>query len=239
MEQTTLAALSAFALVSSITPGPNNMMLMASGANFGLRRTVPHALGVGVGFTLMIVLVGIGLMGLFDLFPVLNIILKVVSVAYLFWLAWKIARAGAPGDGDTPRGKPMSFFQAMAFQWVNPKAWSMALSAIALYAPDRNFAAVALVAAVFGIINLPSTSIWAVMGVSLRGWAVEPGAAESIQLDDGGAARRIARAAHLTRLQGFGSQPKDGAPPSWSREPCKAAASEKAPSTSPTSAWGR
>lgn len=174
MDQTTLAALSAFALVSSITPGPNNMMLMASGANFGLRRTVPHALGVGIGFTLMIILVGVGLMGLFDLFPVLNIALKVVSVVYLLWLAWKIANAGAPGDGETPRGKPMSFFQAVMFQWVNPKAWSMALTAIALYAPDRNLLAILFVAAVFGVINLPSTSLWAVMGMSLRGWLSSP-----------------------------------------------------------------
>lgn len=170
MEQTTLAALSAFALVSSITPGPNNMMLMASGANFGLRRTVPHALGVGIGFTLMIVLVGVGLMGLFDLFPVLNIILKVVSVVYLLWLAWKIANAAAPDTETGARGMPMTFVQAVLFQWVNPKAWSMALSAIALYAPDRNFGAVLLVAVVFGIINLPSTSLWAVMGQVLRGW---------------------------------------------------------------------
>jgi threonine/homoserine/homoserine lactone efflux protein len=174
MEQTTLAALSAFALVSSITPGPNNMMLMASGANFGLRRTVPHALGVGFGFTLMIILVGVGLMGLFDLFPILNVILKVVSVAYLLWLAWKIANAAAPASDGDARGKPMSFVQAMLFQWVNPKAWTMALSAIALYAPDRNFAAVLLVAVVFGIINLPSTSIWAVMGTALRGWLTNP-----------------------------------------------------------------
>ena len=174
MQQTTFAALAAFALVSSITPGPNNMMLMASGANFGLRRTVPHALGVGFGFTLMIVLVGVGLMGLFDLFPVLNLILKIISVAYLLWLAWKIANAGAPSGGDSPRGRPMSFGQAGLFQWVNPKAWSMALTAIALYAPDRNVAAVLLVAAIFGIINLPSTSLWAVMGVSLRGWLSSP-----------------------------------------------------------------
>lgn len=174
MQQTTFAALAAFALVSSITPGPNNMMLMASGANFGLRRTAPHALGVGFGFTLMIVLVGVGLMGLFDLFPVLNFILKIISVAYLLWLAWKIANAGAPSGGDSPRGRPMSFGQAVLFQWVNPKAWSMALTAIALYAPDRNIAAVLLVAAIFGIINLPSTSLWAVMGVSLRGWLSSP-----------------------------------------------------------------
>ena len=170
MNQTSLLALSAFALVSSITPGPNNMMLMASGANFGLRRTVPHALGVGIGFTLMIVLVGVGLMGLFDLFPVLNIILKVVSVAYLLWLAWKIANAAAPDTESGARGKPMTFFQAVLFQWVNPKAWSMALTAIALYAPDRNFGAVLLVAVVFGIINLPSTSLWAVMGQVMGSW---------------------------------------------------------------------
>lgn len=174
MDQTALVALSAFALVSSITPGPNNMMLMASGANFGLRRTIPHALGVGFGFTLMIVLVGVGLMGLFDLFPILNTMLKVVSVVYLLWLAWKIANAAAPDTESGARGKPMTFFQAVMFQWVNPKAWSMALTAIALYAPDRNIGAVLLVAVVFGIINLPSTSLWAVMGQVLRGWLSSP-----------------------------------------------------------------
>ena len=174
MNQTTLLALSAFAFVSSITPGPNNLMLMSSGANFGLRRTVPHALGVGVGFTLMIVLVGVGLMGLFDLFPVLNIVLKVVSVAYLLWLAWKIANAAAPDIQGSVGGKPMTFLQAVLFQWVNPKAWTMALSAIALYAPDRNLGAVGLVAIIFGIINLPSTSLWAVMGQVMRGWLSSP-----------------------------------------------------------------
>lgn len=175
MQSTTLLALSAYAFVSSITPGPNNLMLMASGANFGLRRTVPHALGVGIGFTLMIILVGIGLMGLFELFPILNKLLKVVSVAYLLWLAWKIANASAPGTAGKARARPMSFFQAVLFQWVNPKAWSMALTAIALYAPDRNLAAVLFVAMVFGLINLPSTSMWAVMGQVLRGWLSSPG----------------------------------------------------------------
>ncbi|MBR2174896.1 LysE family translocator [Sphingopyxis sp.] len=174
MNQTTLLALSAFALVSSITPGPNNMMLMASGANFGLRRTVPHALGVGIGFTLMIILVGAGLMGLFDLFPILGTVLKVVSVVYLLWLAWKIANAAAPDTESGARGKPMTFFQAVLFQWVNPKAWSMALTAIALYAIDRNFVAVLLVAVVFGIINLPSTSLWAVMGQVMRNCLSSP-----------------------------------------------------------------
>lgn len=174
MNQTAFLALSAFAFVSSITPGPNNLMLMSSGANFGFRRTVPHALGVGVGFTLMVVLVGVGLMGLFDLFPALNTALKVVSVAYLLWLAWKIAHAAPPGEGGAKRGKPMTFLQAVLFQWVNPKAWSMALSAVALYAPNRDFGAVLLVAAIFGIINLPSTSVWAVTGQALRNWLSSP-----------------------------------------------------------------
>ena len=174
MNQSALLALSAFAFVSSITPGPNNMMLMASGANFGLRRTVPHALGVGIGFMLMIVLVGIGLMELFDVVPALATALKVVSVAYLLWLAWKIAHASAPDTQSGARGKPMGFVQAMLFQWVNPKAWSMALTAIALYAPDRQLIAVLWVALVFGVINLPSCSSWAVMGTALRGWLSNP-----------------------------------------------------------------
>lgn len=170
MNQSALIALSAFALVSSITPGPNNLMLMASGANFGIRRTVPHALGIGVGFTVMIVLVGIGLMGLFDMWPVLGTALKVVGVAYLLWLAWKMANAAAPESGAEADGRPMTFMQAALFQWVNPKAWTMALSAIALYAPDRSLIAVLLIAAVFGVVNLPSVTLWAVMGQGLQGW---------------------------------------------------------------------
>lgn len=174
MNQAAFLALSAFAFVSSITPGPNNLMLMSSGANFGFRRTVPHALGVGAGFTLMVVLVGVGLMGLFDLFPALNTVLKVLSVVYLLWLAWKIAHASAPGEGGNVSGKPMTFLQAVLFQWVNPKAWSMALSAVALYAPDRDWGTVLFVAAIFGIINLPSTSVWAIMGQGLRNWLSSP-----------------------------------------------------------------
>lgn len=162
-----LIALVGFALVSSLTPGPNNLMLMASGANFGFRRTVWHMLGVGIGFTLMIVLVGIGLIQVFDLYPISHTILKVVSVIYLGWLAYKIANANAPkAVGDT--GKPITFLQAAAFQWVNPKAWTMALTAITLYAPDQSFQAILSVAIVFGLINLPSVSLWTVMGQQLQ-----------------------------------------------------------------------
>ena len=162
-----LSALAAFAFVSSITPGPNNLMLMASGANYGFARSIPHMLGIGIGFTAMVLLVGVGLMGVFDLFPPLHTILKVASVAYLLWLAWKIANAGAP-DANLSTGTPFTFLQAALFQWVNPKAWTMALTAITLYAPDRSLWAVAVVAGVFGLINLPSVSVWTVLGQQMR-----------------------------------------------------------------------
>ncbi|MCL6283311.1 LysE family translocator [Ruegeria sp. 2012CJ41-6] len=161
-----LLAFVGFAFVSSITPGPNNLMLMASGANFGFRRTIPHMLGVGIGFALMIALVGAGLLGLFDMFPLSYAILKTCSVVYLLYLAWKIATA-APVDRQTEAGTPMRFLQAVAFQWVNPKAWAMALTAISIYAPDRSIPAILLVAAIFGAINLPCISSWTVLGQQL------------------------------------------------------------------------
>lgn len=162
-----LTALMGFALVSSITPGPNNLMLMASGANFGFTRSIPHMMGIGIGFTVMIVLVGLGLIQLFDAFPVSYTILKVCSVAYLLWLAWKIANAASPERGQAS-GTPMTFIQAALFQWVNPKAWSMALTAITAYAPGQTVQAILVVAAVFGAINLPSVSVWTIMGQQIR-----------------------------------------------------------------------
>lgn len=163
----TLPALALFALVTSVTPGPNNLMLMASGANFGFRRTVPHMLGVGLGFVLMTFLVGVGLAGLFQTYPLAVTALEVVSVVYMLWLAWKIANAAAPKDRQAG-GTPMTFLQAAAFQWVNPKAWAMALTAITVHAPDRSLWAVALVAVIFGAINLPSVSLWTLIGQQLR-----------------------------------------------------------------------
>ena len=163
-----------FAFASSITPGPNNMMLMASGANFGVRRTVPHMLGVSIGFAVMIALVGIGLVGLFEAWPPAFTVLKVVSALYLVWLAWKIALSPAPSAGDADStGTPMTFMQAALFQWVNPKAWTMALTAIAVYAGSRSVIAVLGVAAVFGAINLPTVGVWAAMGQYLRRWMTD------------------------------------------------------------------
>lgn len=163
-----------FAFASSITPGPNNMMLMASGANYGFRRTLPHMLGVSIGFAVMIALVGIGLVGLFEAWPPAFTVLKVISSLYLIWLAWKIATSPPPAAGnDNSAGKPMTFVQAALFQWVNPKAWTMALTAIAVYAGSRSVPTVLGVAAVFGAINLPTVSIWAAMGQYLRRWMTD------------------------------------------------------------------
>lgn len=167
MSSDVFLALVAFAFVSSITPGPNNLMLMASGANFGFRRTVPHMLGIGIGFGVMIVLVGLGLVRIFDAFPVTHLILTIVGTLYLLWLAWKIAHASAP-DSARAGARPFTFIQAALFQWVNPKAWQMALTAITLYAPDRSAVAILWVGLVFAIINLPSVSTWTVLGQQMQ-----------------------------------------------------------------------
>lgn len=168
-----LLAFATFCFVSSITPGPNNLMLMASGANFGIRRTLPHWLGIGIGFTAMIVVVGLGLMQVFDAFPISYTILKILSVGYLLFLAWKIANAAPPSETQE-QGTPMTFLQACAFQWVNPKAWAMALTAITVYTPTKGVSGIALTALIFGIINLPSCSTWMFIGQQMRRFLTSP-----------------------------------------------------------------
>lgn len=162
-------ALITFSFASSITPGPNNLMLMASGANYGFRRTVPHMCGISLGHALMVFLVGVVLLQVFNRYPVLTIALKILSGAYMLWLAWRIATAVAP-EGKSVTGKPFTFLQAAAFQWVNPKAWFMAITAITAYTPASLdiYKGALLVAAVFATVNFPSVSIWAWLGVQVR-----------------------------------------------------------------------
>ena len=169
-------ALVAFAFVSSITPGPNNLMLMTSGANFGFVRTIPHMLGVSIGFTLMIVLVGAGLAKVFEIYPIAHTILKYASCAYLVWLAWKIATSAPPGAKAVEgKSEPMTFIQAALFQWVNPKAWTMALTAVSAYTmPADPIVSLLVVAAVFGAINLPSVGSWTLLGMQLRRFLDDP-----------------------------------------------------------------
>lgn len=159
-----LVALTIFAVVSTVTPGPNNLMLMSSGANFGFKRTMPHMAGITLGFGLMVILVGMGLMTVFDQFPASHLVLKVLSIVYLVYLAYKIARAGKPAQSEVEGAKPLTFFQACAFQWVNPKAWTMALTAISVYSPDRSLLSIAVIAAIFIMANVPSVGVWTILG---------------------------------------------------------------------------
>lgn len=167
------AAFCAFALVSSITPGPNNTMVLASGVNFGFARTVPHLLGISIGFSLMVALVGLGLGSVFTALPWTWHVLRAVAAVYLVWLAWKLATSGGVQDREVAR--PMTFLRAAAFQWVNPKAWVMAVGACSTYVLHGNvWLNVLLMAGVFAVINLPSVAMWAVFGSALRRWLASP-----------------------------------------------------------------
>ena len=158
-----------FALVTSITPGPNNTMLLASGVNFGFHRTIPHMLGITCGFFVLVVAVGFGLGAVFQTYPLLYTVLRDVGAAYLLYLAWKIAHSGPVSDAEQGDAKPISYLGAAAFQWVNPKAWIMAIGAISTYTPMQGyFTNVIVIAAVFALINLPSVSVWAACGTLLR-----------------------------------------------------------------------
>ncbi len=159
-----LLGLTLFAIVSITTPGPNNLMLMSSGANFGFKRSIPHMLGITFGVAFMIFLVGMGLMTAFELFPVSHIILKTLSVIYLIYLAYKIAVSNLETQNCKDGAQPFTFFQACAFQWINPKAWSMALTAISVYSPDKTVESILFIACVFAFINAPSASLWTLLG---------------------------------------------------------------------------
>jgi threonine/homoserine/homoserine lactone efflux protein len=169
-----LTALIVFGFVSSITPGPNNTMLMASGANFGFRRTVPHLLGVVFGFAFLILCMGFGLGGLFHAYPILHPVLRVLGSAYLLFLAYKLATAKGIGGGQAGGG-PQTFLQAAAFQWINPKAWAMGVGAVSAYVPRENpVAGVLVMVAVFAAVNAPCVTAWAGFGVALRRFLDRP-----------------------------------------------------------------
>jgi threonine/homoserine/homoserine lactone efflux protein len=163
-------SMAVFAFVTSITPGPNNMMLLASGVNFGVRVTLSHLLGISCGHFIMLMAVGMGLGELFIRVPVIYQVMQVLGMAYMLYLAWGIVRSGPPpedaasNEGSTPLG----FWGASAFQWVNPKAWVMTLGFFSNYLPqDAGLVLIAAASLVFSLINLPSIAVWAVMGARM------------------------------------------------------------------------
>lgn len=170
-----LIAASLFAFVSSITPGPNNTMALASGANFGFARSVPHWLGIGLGFGVMLIAVGLGLNQVLAQFPAAYDVLRWVGAAYLLYLAWKLATATGMGAEAAASARPISFISAAAFQWVNPKAWVMAVTAMSTYLPAHaGIFDVLLLTVLFVLINLPCVGVWVGSGMALRRFLQDP-----------------------------------------------------------------
>lgn len=168
MEFEQLSALILFAFVSTFTPGPNNIMLMTSGANVGYMRTLPHMCGIAFGFAFMVLLVGLGLSSVFEAYPAAHHVLKYVSLLYLGYLALKIALSGRASAVED--FKPMSFLGAASFQWVNPKGWSMALSSVTLYSNGGSWLELLIISSTFLIVNFPSGTFWILAGRELQRW---------------------------------------------------------------------
>lgn len=168
MEFEQLSTLILFAFVSTFTPGPNNIMLMTSGANVGYLRTLPHMCGIAFGFAFMVLLVGLGLSSVFEAYPATHHVLKYVSLLYLGYLALKIALSGRASAVEN--FKPMSFLGAASFQWVNPKGWSMALSSVTLYSNGGSWLELLIISSTFLIVNFPSGTFWILAGRELQRW---------------------------------------------------------------------
>ena len=159
-----------FAFATAMSPGPNNFMLLSSGLTFGYKRTLPHILGIIVGFPMMVMAVGLGMGRVFELYPWLYDILKVVGIAYLLWMAWKIATSSSSMSSSDEVKKPFTFVQAILFQWVNPKAWVMVITAMGSFITSKEnaFLQVLLIAFTYLFIGLLSTNFWALGGMYLQ-----------------------------------------------------------------------
>ena len=164
-----------FAVTSSVTPGPNNVMVTASGANYGFRRTLPHMTGITAGFPVMVLAIGFGLGAVFERYPMVHIVMRWVGALYILYLAWKIANAREAGEGAAS-GRPLTVLQGALFQWINPKGWVMAVSAVSSYTTVGGdiMIEIPLIAAVFGAVCFPSVALWAGFGVGLRRWLRSP-----------------------------------------------------------------
>ncbi|MES2494709.1 MAG: LysE family translocator [Pseudomonadota bacterium] len=177
-----LFALVTFCVVSSITPGPNNMMLLSSGATFGFKRTVPHMLGISLGCVAMVLLLGLGLAGMIARAPWLYTALHVLSIAYLLYLSWRIATSVGVG-GNAARARPMYFLEAAAFQWVNPKTWAMCLGvATSFTRPDHLYVDVPIVGLILAVVGLPCIMLWAGGGTVVRQLLDRPGALRAFNI---------------------------------------------------------
>lgn len=171
----TIVPLAIFAFVGSFTPGPNNIMVTASGTAFGFTRTVPHILGVSFGFAVMVVAFGLGAAQLLQAYPAWHQWLRIAGALYLLYLAWRIARAGDPGAAESAR-RPLSFLEAALFQWVNPKAWTLALGVVVAFTAPGGSAALqlAVIVVVFSATNVFSLAAWCAFGMAIRRFLASP-----------------------------------------------------------------
>lgn len=162
-------AIIAFSVTACVTPGPNNAMIMASGLNYGIKRSMPHYLGIVLGFPTMVLAVGMGIAQLFEVYPVMHLVLKIAGAAYLSYLAYKIATAPVSETSES-EGKPFTFIQAAAFQWVNPKAWVLAVGATVTYTTlgEGYVLQVITIGLIFMIFGAPCIMLWLWGGASLK-----------------------------------------------------------------------
>ncbi|QUJ67214.1 LysE family translocator [Photobacterium sp. GJ3] len=183
-----LISLVAFAATMTGTPGPNNLMVTASGVNFGYWRTLPHIFGIGFGVVSMILLVAAGLGVLFIRYPVLHEVLRWVGSAYLLYLAWKIAASGGRLQLDAEERQPMSFLSAALFQYVNPKAWMMSVTAVSTFtfSGEGYWLSALAVAGIFFVVGFPCVSIWAGFGTLVGRWLNQAKARRIFNLAMGG-----------------------------------------------------
>jgi threonine/homoserine/homoserine lactone efflux protein len=171
-----ILALALFTFATAFSPGPNNIMVTASGVNFGFVRTIPHMAGITIGFVVLIIACAAGLGVVFTAVPALHVALKIVGALYMLWLAWKVANARSVGDqDDNNMAKPLTFLQGAAFQWVNPKAVVIALSAISLYVrPEHQVADIIMVVVWFAFFTALTVVTWTGFGVALRALLRDP-----------------------------------------------------------------
>ena len=168
---TFLVSIASFTLATVMTPGPNNIMMLSSGLNFGYKKSIPHMLGVALGFPIMVICVGMGINIIFKIFPLAYDIMKIIGFIYLIWMAWQIANSSVEiKENENKNNKPFTFIQIVLFQWINPKAWIMAVTAISSFTvPNEDiFMQVIVIAFIYLLSGLISTNTWTLGGVFIK-----------------------------------------------------------------------
>ena len=172
----TITSLIVFSFATSVTPGPNNIMLLSSGVLYGFRSTLPHILGIGFGFLSLLLAVGLGLSLIIESYPILFTVIKFLGCLYMLYLSYRIATTPVSNlSTRTDSSRPMYFHEAALFQWINAKAWVMAIVAMSVYTTDGSYITnVLIVSIVFCLVNLPSVGLWTIFGVLLRRFLQDP-----------------------------------------------------------------